>query len=373
MMTVLAIVLIFYTAFVVVLIYGWSSLPPPPGKAGEIELFYSVIVPMRNEEENILSLCRDFLELDFPKYKYEILLIDDHSEDATAEIVNTFIAQNGLEISIRLLPLQKGSGKKSAILHGVNSAQGDIIVTTDADCAVSSGWLHTISRYYEQDEHTQMVFGGVTFQNEDIFFKKLQTVEFASLIGTGAASLRLRMPSMCNGANLSFRKESFDVVGGYSGNDNIASGDDEFLMHKFYQRFPGQVFFNKSKHGVVVTKAHHYWKDFFQQRKRWASKWRYYSSFKISLLAIFIFIVNFAFIAAAGLLASDIKAYSFLIFPIIAKVTAEGIFLGMILNFLGKRLSIPLFVFLQFTYPFYVIICGIAANFGMYTWKGRKY
>ncbi|ELR69581.1 N-acetylglucosaminyltransferase [Fulvivirga imtechensis AK7] len=371
MTAILTIILTIYCAFVLALICGWLSLPSIPQKGSEIKLFYSVVIPLRNEAENVFVLCQSLLQLDFPKHRYEIILIDDHSEDATGGRVKDFIEQHGFGINIDLLSLRDGVGKKSAILQGINASKGDVIITTDADCIFSPQWLRSISGYYEQQE-AEMVFGGVTFHGENTFFKKLQTIEFASLIGTGAASLALGIPNMCNGANFSFRKRAFFTVGGYSDNEHLASGDDEFLMHKFSRQFPGQVFFNTSKDGTVATKPQTTWKDFFQQRKRWASKWRHYSNLKASFLAVFILMFNLAFIMAVGLVIFDAGFYLPLLISIMFKCIVEGIFLSLILKFLKKRLSVSLFIFLQFTYPFYVIICGIAANFGKYTWKGRK-
>lgn len=369
MILVLSIIIAAYCILLIALIVGWGAIRTTISYKESITNLYSIIIPFRNEEENIKALIASLGNQNFPRECFEVILVDDHSEDSSTELVKT-MADAG-QISISLLRLQGQSGKKSALLHGIKSAKGSVVITTDADCTVEPNWLRSFASHYELSD-VQMVFGPVTFKDESSLFEKIQIIEFASLIGTGASSLALGMPNMCNGANLSFRKASFFEVGGYKDNENIASGDDEFLMHKFASRYGDKVCFNKSRDAIVHTKAHKSAKAFFYQRKRWAGKWRYYASLKTIGLALFIFLFNAAFITALALCIINASHYFWLLIPLLSKVFLEGFFLYLILKFLKKRLNIALFIFLQFTYPIYVIIFGIAANFGKYTWKGRR-
>lgn len=370
-MYVLIILISLYTLFIGLMIYGWLRLAVVQNSNAEVALSYSVIVAARNEEQNILRLLESLKSQNFPADRYEVIVVDDHSEDTTAALVMQFVAENNA--NIKLLQLQGAEGKKNAIVHAVEEAKGDIIVATDADCQMSPGWLGSISKHYEGGEPTEMVTGPVAFTNDRCFFQKLQTMELAALIGSGAASLALGIPNMCNGANISYRKQSFYTVGGYSGNEDLPGGDDEFLMHKFHEHFPGKVRFNKAREGIVLTHAFTDWLSFFYQRKRWASKWRHYSSVKTSLLAAFIFTFQAAFFLSLYLLVTDFAHYQWLAAPVAAKILSEAILIILVLKFSKKSFNPFLFLFLQFTYPLYVILFGIAANFGKYTWKGRHH
>ena len=122
----------------------------------------------------------------------------------------------------------------------------------------------------------------------------MQAVEFAGLIAIGAASIAKRSPNMCNGANIAYPKKIFYQVNGFEGYSNIASGDDEFLMHKIFalstepRQLTGQnVYFLKNKEATVFTRPAKKLSQFIAQRKRWASKWGKYTDIKIKLLAIF--------------------------------------------------------------------------------------
>ncbi|MBL6448327.1 glycosyltransferase [Fulvivirga sp. 29W222] len=369
MSVVLIIIVSVYCLLLVVLNVGWVHNKSIPTYVDKLNHHYSVIVPFRNEQTNLRRLLNSLQSQNFPGDSYEVILVNDHSDDLSVEIINEFVPKVQ---SWSLLHLEAEFGKKQALLRGIQSSKGSVIVTTDADCSMGEDWLMSIASYYESTD-AHMVTGPVTFERGTTFFERLQTIEFASLIGTGAASLALGIPNMCNGANLSFLKASFFKVGGYKGNEQIPSGDDEFLMHKFWEVFRGKVYFNRSKDAVVRTLAHAHWSNFFQQRKRWASKWKFYSSKKTTLLAAFVLVFNMSFILALMLLILDLKSYRFLLGVVFFKMILEAYFLYKVLNFLDKRLNLFLFAFLQFTYPIYVVIFGIAANFGEYRWKGRKH
>src|SRR5213075_2078285 len=124
----------------------------------------------------------------------------------------------------------------------------------------------------------RFISGPVKLEEGNSLFGKMQVTEFASLIGTGAASIGFGMPNMCNGANLAFEKAAFVAVNGYAGNDKIASGDDEFLMHKIHSQFPGSVCFLKNPKAIVRTNVQQSLSGFLSQRIRWASKWKFYDN-----------------------------------------------------------------------------------------------
>ena len=105
--------------------------------------------------------------------------------------------------------------------------------------------------------------GPVALIKEKIFFQKLQSIEFSILIATGAACIYYRNPTMCNGANLAYTKRIFKEVGGFDGNADVASGDDEFLMHKVAKNYPKEVIFLKDRESIVYTYSEKNFLNFF--------------------------------------------------------------------------------------------------------------
>ncbi len=116
-----------------------------------------------------------------------------------------------------------------------------------------------------------------------------------SLQGITAASVNKGFHSMCNGANLAYKKSMFQQVKGFAGIDNIASGDDMLLMHKIYKQDAAGVKFLLSQQVIVQTEAMKDWKSFFNQRIRWASKADSYQDKRIFWVLALVYCLNLLF------------------------------------------------------------------------------
>ncbi|WP_276497032.1 glycosyltransferase [Pontibacter litorisediminis] len=331
----------------------------------------SVIIPVRNEAENILHLLHDLERQNYTRELVEVLVVDDHSEDRTAALVEQFILASGL--SIRCLQLEhyvKYKGKKAAVQVGVEQAQGELLVFTDGDCRVGPEWLRSYAFLYET-EQPYFISGPVSFHHTHAHFERMQLVEFASLIGIGGASMALGQPNMCNGANLAYRKDVFEKVGGFAGNEAIPSGDDEFLLHKVHKIFPGQVKFLKAPEAIVYTSARKGLISFMQQRVRWASKWKAYQSLQVQLVALSVFLINLLlFLAIPLVLWGSLPGWLFT-GAYLTKFAADFLFLRQITNFLQARRYLWYMLPLQFVYIPYVLTTAVLGLFGRYNWKGR--
>ena len=361
-----------YALFTFGLAFLWSKLPSPnrqPAKSGEM---ISVVIPVRNEQENILFLLKDLENQSLSYPQFEVLVMNDNSTDNTAALVLNFINKTKCNIRLIHLPdVTTASPKKRAIETAVAESKGNLIVSTDGDCRVGSHWLQSIAEYYSKTK-AKLISGPVTFTKEKSLTDHLQTVEFASLIGSGASSISAGYPSMCNGANLTYEKSVFYEVGGFDGVRHIASGDDEFLMHKIAAKYPNDVHFLKNPQTIVSTKAHQKLSLFFRQRKRWASKWKHYQSKTPLVLALYIFSCNFSLIASTVLFLTGNIDLSELGIIWLVKCAPEWLFLGGVLSFLQKPKSIFFIPITQIIYPFYVCFFGLAAQKPEYEWKGRK-
>lgn len=328
---------------------------------------FSVIIPVRNEAKNIGRLLKS---LTAQRHKhFEIIIIDDASEDHTVEIAQTFLSRLELRI-LSLSNSERGlAPKKNAISKAVATAKHDLIFCTDGDCVLSQNLLREYDGIF-LNEKVKFISGPVTFFELKTGFwerlwEKIQIVEFASLVGSAAVSIFIKKPNMCSGANMAYRKSVFLEVKGYEGNTELASGDDEFLMHKINTKFKDAIVFANSSEAIVETQACANLRAFYSQRKRWASKWTYYESVIPKLLAVFVFLLN-AF--------SIYLAFSGAWVVLSLKLALEIVFLGMVLGFLKKKNSIVFIPLVQIIYPFYVVFFGLNAVFmgKTYDWKGRK-
>lgn len=350
--------------------YGWLRIPYFKPKHGETpQHTFSILVPARNEEQVIATCLRDLVLQDYPAGLAEVIVINDHSTDRTAAVVEQFIAlHDASRIRIRLLHMQddkdKRKLKKAAITYGITHAMGDYIILTDADCERGSEWLRTLDAFIAETK-AKLVYAPVAFKAANVF-QKVQAMEFAGLVGIGAAAIRLKNPNMCSAANLLFEKKVFDEVGGYTGNDGLASGDDEFLMHKVFRRYPDEVLFLKNRKAIVSTSANSSVQELADQRRRWVSKSTKYENRYITAILVGAYVFN-----ASVLLNLFIDpAWGWM--QLLIKTLVEGLFLFSVLRFFKRAQYLLFLPVAELFHILYVLIIGIWANMGSYNWKGRN-
>ena len=371
MVIALLIISFLYALFTGTLWLTWLRMPAfRPGTTLANGPTITVVIPVRNEAANIGSLLDDLSRQTYARF--EVIVADDSSTDDTLAVVRQYAARSSYPLTpLPLADERTASPKKRAISQSIALAVGDLIVTTDGDCRAGPDWLTSIAAFYGQTG-AKLISGPVTFTANSSVFDSLQTVEFASLIGSGACTMALGQPTMCNGANLCYEKRVFAEVGGFAGADHLASGDDEFLLHKVAVRYPGGVRFLKSRDAIVRTGPHRSWSAFYQQRKRWASKWRAYEGWLPTGLAVFVFLSNTAPVVAVLGWLLGFWAGNWALVVVGLKVIPEFLFLRQILVFLQKKSSVGTIPLTQLIYPFYVVFFGLAAQAKGYRWKGRN-
>ncbi len=370
-----------YLVLVTWFIIGWYRIPyfrkKREGQKSKNETpFFTVIIPARNEAERIQACLEGILRQDLTRENFEVFVVNDHSDDETCEVVKAFQQRYaGFQLHLLQSPetheIQFVAYKKQAIQHGIKYANGDWIVTTDADCVPSSEWLSTLSAYIRENRPV-MVSGPVQFSPVNTAFSAMQALEFMGLIAIGAASLKNNAPNMCNGANLAYRKAVFHEVNGFSGYYHLASGDDEFLLYKVFQKYPQHVKFLKNREAVVTTSPLYSLHDFLQQRKRWVSKGRAYKQWSTILVIYFVGLYHLGII---GSLVGWLAGVSPGIWPLILigfKMGIEFLFLLPVSKFFQQRRLMSFYFPAGLLYPFYVVSIAIYANLGGYTWKSRK-
>lgn len=349
------------------LIKGWSSLKRPLLKTGPLTTRVTVLIAARNEEESIHKTIEDILAQDYPKHLTEVIIVDDHSTDRTADIIKSYAIQG-----VKLLQLNEdqalNSYKKKAISEAIALSTGELMVATDADCRMGPKWLSTVVGYFEEEQPI-MISSPVGYFEERSLFERLQTLEFSYLIGVGASFIGNGRASTCNGANLAYRKDIFYEVGGFKGIDDLASGDDELLLQKVAARFPGRVGFLKLNDAVVYTHAKHNISEFLQQRRRWASKTTKYKDKKVVALAVGIWLFNISLLVNAVLSFYDGYFFKLFLLQFGLKIGFEAIFLFPISRFFKRTNLLPLLLLLSPIHIIYLVYIGLIGNNRKYVWK----
>ena len=269
-----------YLALCLWLLRGWRALPVwRIPEAYRPQASVSVIIPARNEAACIRFCINSILAQDYPTELMEIIVIDDHSEDDTADIIQSIQASRLrlIRLEAHIEPGTTQSFKKIAIQTGVAHAHGELILATDADCIAPPQWVRTVTSLYEM-RRPVCILGPVGHHGETNFLERFQSLDLAGLMLCAGALTHRGFPLLANGANLAYARSAFEAVDGYQGIDRLASGDDLMLMHKFAERFPGRVEFLKNAEATTLTPAMPDWQAFRRQRIRWATKTRHYSA-----------------------------------------------------------------------------------------------
>jgi cellulose synthase/poly-beta-1,6-N-acetylglucosamine synthase-like glycosyltransferase len=381
---------VFYLLLMALYYWGWRKLPEQ-----HISPFWkptariSVLLPARNEAAHIGDCLRSIANGDYPKNLYEIIVLDDHSTDETAQVA-TQVAAEFPQLAIQVVDLaqttgfEQFSGKKRAIHVGVQAAEAGIIACTDADCTVPRQWLSRLS--YELEDSSgerprlNIVTGPVQITGEHSALHYFQSLDMLGLMGITAAGIRLGFQHMGNGANLAYRKSVFEAVGGYAGNESVASGDDMFLLQKIAQRYPRSVGFVKHPSVVVSTRPAADWGAFVQQRLRWGSKNKALPEWPIRLALLSVFLFCWLLLWKTTLLlwalyqptpmAKWVWMECYLLWML--KFMADSIFLREMCLYFRRKDLIPRTVASFFLHTLYIAFIGLGSLFfGSYKWKGR--
>ena len=352
---------------------GWEECPDfQPSETFQPSKKVSVIIPARNEEKNIKSCLSSLQKQSYPSLLLEVLVIDDHSEDGTAEAVRTFPMSN-----LHIIPLKEfvtdeiNAYKKKAIAVGIAQSTGDWIVTTDADCTAGPEWIKEIMAFQEATGAT-FIAAPVRLLPRENFLEVFQTLDFLTLQGITGAAIHRNLHIMCNGANLGYAKDAFLSVNGFENIDGIASGDDMLLMHKIKEKFPGKIFYLKSQGALVSTKPAHTWKAFWNQRIRWSSKADKYDDKNIFRILLLVYLFNLILLLLFVMTPWNFDAFLVASLLLLCKTVVEFPFVNSVAKFFGQSRLMYSFIFLQPFHLFYVVISGFLGKFGKYEWKGRK-
>ncbi len=329
----------------------------------------SVLVPFRNENQNIPLIYIKLMELDYPDL--EVIWIDDLSEDDSLLILNNLMKINPGKLPMKVIR-NLGVGKKAAISTGVTAAEGEIIVTTDADCQMSSNWLGELLKPF-QDSQIHLVAGPVMSLNEKSFFSKFQQADWSSILLITHTGFVNEYPIMCSGANLAYRRSTFLEINGFDGNDHIMSGDDEFILKKIVSHFghASAVYAKESSKLIQTPPFQSFW-GLIRQRMRWASKWNTHQSARHGIASFIPFAIQVLFISSVFLVFTGPLGLTVFLLLWGVKIISEKMVLGKVLELYGVSIDSLSWIGISVLHPFYVLITAFGAIRGNFEWKGRR-
>lgn len=327
----------------------------------------SIVIATRNEQKNLERLIPLLLDQNYGGL-FEILIVDDHSDDRQLKWLKE--STKG-DPRIRILELAGTGrhGKKAAVRYGVERAVNEIILQTDADCTPGREWVLSIARAFQSG--TRVVFGPVHFKTGNTMKDALLELEMRSLSALCGTGIQLKEPFLSNAANMAYYHEDFISWQPFNRTES-ASGDDVDLMFAAMQANPRSIHYLKNPDATIRTEAPGTFRDFVQQRLRWASKTDLRG---IPFSGVIFFGFNFSLFVAYLLGASGFMEGTVVLVLVLGKWAADCMFFRTIhIFFQREKAGIATYLYilvLVILYPIYVSLIAILSKFVPYTWKGR--
>ena len=311
-------------------------------------IYVSVIIACRNEQEKIPLLLESISGQDYPEELFEVIIVDDNSTDKTFET-----ASENSRADRYFVMKNKGRGKKEAIRTGIIASKGRLIITTDADCTMGKNWIKTIAAFFEK-YRPEMIICPVQLEVHHGFFGRFQELEYMSLQGITAGSVMAGKGIMCNGANLSFTRDTYlnqmDKL-----HFGLATGDDVFMLHSLKKAINSGIMWLESTDSVVSTASSASLSSFLSQRKRWISKWKDYNdTFTIQTGIVTLIAAILQLTATVSLFFNISFIWPFLVI-LLLKSVPDFLILQNTTTRYGKSHLMRWFIPAQLIYPVYVM------------------
>ena len=370
-------IIITYLCIIGLLCYGFDLVDDFEVQDIPHKTKFSVIIPFRNEANNLPNLLESILKLEYPKSMFDIILVDDDSEDDSVAVINSIIKKHPFKLANVDLHIIKNirtsnSPKKDAITTAVLVSKYNWIVTTDADCSLPKYWLDAFDECI-QLKKTNSIVAPVTYHSKMTFLNRFQTLDMLSLQGATIGSFGIKKPILCNGANFCYRKELFHTVNGFKDNNTIASGDDIFLLEKFLAHDAKKVHYLKSKNAIVITNPANGLNALIHQRLRWASKTSQNKNEFTKGIGLVIFFGNLTCFGILLAIFLNIIALDIAVALYSIKFSIDFLLLFKTTRFFKQENLLLSYVFSSIIYPIFNVSIVFLTFFKSYEWKNRTF
>ncbi len=225
---------------------------PKPGRLPVV----TVAVPAYNEEKTIAETIKSLLQLDYPREKLEIMVIDDGSKDNTYRIAKRFEKQGALVFS------KPNTGKGSSLNFALKRSRGELFGALDADSFVNSDCLKKMVGYFN-DPKIMAVTPSLKIYRPKGILQRIQAVEYMIGIYLRKVFSMLGSIHVTPGPFTIYRKSFFKKHGGYD--ENNITEDIEIALRIQSKRYNIENSIDSSVYTVGPSK----FRALSAQRKRW--------------------------------------------------------------------------------------------------------
>lgn len=216
-----------------------------------------IIVPCFNEELTIVKTAHSLMELDYPKDKLEILIIDDGSLDNTLERARSLEEDSRVRVFHK-----KNGGKYTALNYGLEKTEAEFIGCLDADSFVAPDALRLVMAYFENPKN-MAVISSVKIYNPRSILQKIQRIEFILGVFLRKIFDLLSAVTVTPGPFSIFRKKVFTELGPYRKGHNTEDLEIALRMQA------SQYTIVNAPDACVYTISPSSFLKLLKQRKRW--------------------------------------------------------------------------------------------------------
>lgn len=325
----------------------------------------SVVIAARNEEHNIGacidSVCVQTMAAD----RYEVIVVDDESTDATANVVREKMHHFP---HLRLHPVRSDlplRGKSRPLASGIEAATGEVILMTDADCTVPATWVEQTAHRYAADVG---LVGGVTLQRSNDAFGGMQSLDWAYLLGIAASGVAWGTSFGSIGNNLSFRKKAYEEVGGYQGLP-FSVTEDYTLVRAILKTGSWKQVYPIDPAVTVESAPCPDVAGLIHQKHRWGRGGLDVQAlgFVMMIITWLLHVLPIVYLVGWGDWGTTATVY-------FIKTVFDYIFLNSVVTRLNRRSDLEHFPLFELYYSVYVVVLPFLVFLGgNVRWKGRTY
>ena len=326
----------------------------------------SVIVPARNEEEHLGACLRALRDQEYPG-DWEVVVVDDRSEDATGEIVR------GQADSWERLKLVTVVGeprfkcpKKSALARGIEASSGQLLLFTDADCRPQVGWVKSMVGLFA--EEVGLVAGYAFPDPGGRVRQKLLALDNLAVGALGAGSFGMGRGLSCTGRNLAYRRRVYDQVGGFERIGHLVGGEDVYFARMVAAETNWKLVFNRDREADVLNAPPPVrFGEIIHQKLRHAAKGGHYQGSAL-LLGIAVYLFHFSLLL--GLVGMAFEGSLDFVFLSVwgGRWAADGALLWRMARREERSLLLGL-PLLELCYIPYVLLFTLMGRSGWFRWK----
>jgi glycosyltransferase involved in cell wall biosynthesis len=328
----------------------------------------SIVVPFRNINDLSQKGDDEFVAFllslkEVSQSVEEVILVNDHSVEGAMDRIEEFKQANW-----KLLALGADVfGKKAALRLGIEEAKTEYIWTLDADVQIVNFRKEKFNSFlFELKE--DLVILPVFMRSENSLLGILQSNEWRYLQFMTRLSAKAKLPMMCNGANLIFKRSVFlDKI---EKHQSVSSGDDMFLMSEVLKE-KGSVSLSWEVFCSVEIFPVNTWKQALHQRIRWAGKTTQLPFTKSTVLHM-----AFALLSAMHVLAFfgifELSLHLVCAKFLILKVFVEIVGMQYVFGNRMRANEIVLAISQMLLYPFFSLLIFISSLFFVPKWKERR-